>query len=533
MPPRKGPQGGRPPFDPRKVRASAPTSGLFSTRTPDEAGLLTVSQLSRLVRSALNAAFPAEVRVLGEVSNLSQGGTGHLYFTLKDAGSEVRCAMWQSDAARLRFRPLDGMELIATGTIDVFEQRGQYQFYARRLEPRGVGILELAFRQLKDRLAKEGLFEPARKRPLPLFPRRIAIVTSLGGAVLHDILQTIQRRFPCVEVLVFGVRVQGEGAAEEIADAIRRVNHSSPQLGGIDVLIVGRGGGSLEDLWAFNEEVVARAIYASCIPVVSAVGHEVDFTIADFVADVRAATPTAAAELVVPLRSELFDTIREQQRRLSLAARRLLEAAGTRLGAIERCAGFRSPVETVRRRQQALDEIDARLRFSLAEFIRGRGVALHGLEVRILCVRPEAVLSRRRELLSRYEHRLRWVQGKLNLSAERRLRELAARLMQATPRRHVDRSVVLLDQWKARLSHAMGQTFRHRDHSLNDYAVRLSASSHEAILRRGFTITRLAHNRKLLQRREDAQPGERLVTELADGTIMSRVLDGRQGKLFD
>ncbi len=511
MPPRKGPPGGRPPFDPRNVRASAPTSGLFSTRTPNEAGLLTVSQLSRLVRSALNAAFPAEVRVLGEVSNLSQGGTGHLYFTLKDAGSEVRCVMWQSDAARLRFRLLDGMELIATGAIDVFEQRGQYQLYARRLEPRGVGVLELAFRQLKDRLAKEGLFEPARKRPLPFFPRRIAIITSPDGAALHDILQTIQRRFPCVEVLVFGARVQGEGAAEEIADAIRRVNHSSPQLGGIDVLIVGRGGGSLEDLWAFNEEVVARAIHASCVPVVSAVGHEVDFTIADFVADVRAATPTAAAELVVPLRSELFETIREQQRRLSLAARRMLEAAGARLGAVERCAGLRSPVEAVRRRQQALDEIDARLRFS----------------------RPEAILSRRRELLSRYEHRLRWVQGKLNLSAERRLRELTARLMDATPRRHVDRSAVLLDQWKARLSHAMGQTFRHRDRSLNDYAVRLSASSHEAILRRGFTITRLASNRKLLRRREDAQPGERLVTELADGTIMSRVLDGRQGELFD
>ncbi len=532
MPPRKGPRRERPPFDPRRVRPDAPIGGLFST-PPGEPGLLTVTQLSRRIRTAVNAAFPAEVRVLGEVSNLAEGSSGHRYFTLKDAGSEVRCVMWKSDSIKLHFEPRDGMELIATGTVDVFEQRGQYQLYVRRLEPRGIGALELAFQQLRERLAGEGLFDPARKRPLPRFPRRIAIVTSPGGAALHDMLQTIERRFPCVQVYVFGVRVQGEGAAREIADAIRRLNHSSARLGGLDVVIVGRGGGSIEDLWAFNEEVVARAIHASRIPIISAVGHEVDFTIADLVADVRAATPTAAAELVVPLRSELLEQVAQWQRRLMLAAHRLLQGATARLSAIENAECFRRPVEAVRKRQQTVDEAEARLRLALGEATHRRATRLHALELRLLDVRPAALLARWREVLAQAEHRLRWLQGKRNLRAERRLRDLTSRLMAATPQRHIDRGGILLDQWTARLSNAVGRGIRQYHRALNDLASRLSACSHEAVLRRGFSITRRADDRQLLRHVADVGPGDRLVTELADGTIMSRVPDVRQGELFD
>jgi len=514
------------------VRADGPVSGLFSTPS-GEPSLLTVTQLSRRIRAAVHTAFPSEVRVLGEISNLAEGSSGHRYFTLKDAGSEVRCVMWKSDSVKLRFEPRAGMELIATGTVDVFELRGHYQLYVRRLEPRGIGALELAFQQLRERLAREGLFDPARKRPLPRIPRRMAIVTSLGGAALHDMLQTIQRRFPCVQVFVFGVRVQGEGAAEEIADAIRRLNHSSDQLGGLDVLIVGRGGGSIEDLWAFNEEVVARAIHASRIPIISAVGHEVDFTIADFAADVRAATPTAAAELAVPVRSELLDQVAQLLRRLALSVRGLVQAAAARLSAVENSDCFRRPAEAVRKRQQTVDDAEARLRLALAEAIRRRAALLHTLELRLLDVRPVALISRRRELLAQAEHRLRWLQGKRNLRAERRLRDLEARLLAATPQHQVDRGGILLQQWTARLSNAIARNMRQGHRTLDDFESRLAACSHEAVLRRGFSITRRADGRRLLRHVGDAGPGDRLVTELADGTIMSRVLDARQGELFD
>ena len=260
---------------------------------PAGPGTITVTELTRLIKGAIQAQLPAELHLVGEISNFTRSANGHLYFTMKDAASEIRCVMWRTAAGAMRFQPSDGLAVIATGAVDVYEPRGQYQFYVRKLEPRGVGALELAFRQLKERLAKEGLFAPERKRDLPRVPERIAVVTSATGAAIRDILQTLRRRYPAVRVFVFDVRVQGDGAAGEVADAIRRINRNRERLGGIDVMIVGRGGGSLEDLWAFNEEAVARAIFASKIPVVSAVGHEVDFTIADFTA-VTSATAVCA-----------------------------------------------------------------------------------------------------------------------------------------------------------------------------------------------------------------------------------------------
>ncbi|MDO8631193.1 MAG: exodeoxyribonuclease VII large subunit, partial [Phycisphaerales bacterium] len=291
------------------------------------AGPLTVSQLTSLIKRAIQDSLPATVHVVGEISNFKRHASGHLYLTLKDAGSELACVMWRADAAKLKFSPEDGLEVIATGGVEVFERAGRYQLYIRRLEPRGVGALELAFRQLCAKLEKEGLFDPRRKKPLPRFPRRIVLVTSPTGAAVADMIRTIERRFPCVHVLVYPVRVQGDGAAAEIASAVRSVNSNAERLGGVDLMIVGRGGGSLEDLWAFNEEIVARAIFASSVPIISAVGHEVDVTIADLAADVRAATPTAAAEIAVPVLDELLSGLGAQELRLVYGVRAKVEPA--------------------------------------------------------------------------------------------------------------------------------------------------------------------------------------------------------------
>src|SRR2546428_3344102 len=270
------------------------------TGGPPPRMLYTVSALTALLRVHIESAF-SDVWVEGEVSNLRIPTSGHAYFTLKDASSQIRAVLFRSVGRSQRFALQDGLQLVCRGRLTVYEPRGDYQVIVEYAEPKGVGALQLAFEQLKARLAAEGLFDQARKRPLPFLPRRIGVVTSPTGAAIRDIVQVAHKRDPGVTIVLDPVAVQGESAAGEIARAIEELN----EMGGFDVLIVGRGGGSLEDLWPFNEEIVARAVAASRIPVVSAVGHEIDFTIADFVADMRAPTPSAAAELVVRDRVDL------------------------------------------------------------------------------------------------------------------------------------------------------------------------------------------------------------------------------------
>jgi exodeoxyribonuclease VII large subunit len=284
-----------------------------------ERAVLTVAALTEQLRALLEERFPA-VWVEGEISNYRLYGSGHAYFTLKDAEAQLRCVLFRNRGRRIRFEPADGLHVMAFGSVEVYAQRGEYQLVVELLEPRGLGALQLAFEQLKARLGAEGLFEPARKRALPRFPRTIGIVTSPSGAAIRDMLRVIGRRFGELHIVIAPCRVQGEGAAEEIAQGLRDLN----ALGDVDVIIVGRGGGSLEDLWAFNEEAVARAIAGSKAPVISAVGHEVDFTIADFVADLRAPTPSAAAELVVREKQAVVDALDELARRLRRAASRPL-----------------------------------------------------------------------------------------------------------------------------------------------------------------------------------------------------------------
>lgn len=282
--------------------------------------IYTVSQLTNEIKNLLERNFEY-IWVEGEISNLRIPTSGHIYFTLKDETAQIRAVMFRLQSRLLKFEPVDGLQVISYGRISVYEPRGEYQLIVDYLEPKGLGALQLAFEQLKEKLAQEGLFDPAHKKPIPRLPQRIGIITSPTGAAIRDMLKIIERRYANIHILIYPVRVQGPGAAQEIAQAIKELN----EWPNIDVIIVGRGGGSLEDLWAFNEEIVARAIFSSRLPVISAVGHEIDYTIADFVADLRAPTPSAAAELVVQEKIELLEGLANLNNRLFHNLRSFLE----------------------------------------------------------------------------------------------------------------------------------------------------------------------------------------------------------------
>jgi exodeoxyribonuclease VII large subunit len=338
----------------------------FSLR-PDNVKILSVGELTRVVQVLLEEAFPS-VWVAGEISNWKRAASGHIYLTLKDSEAQIRAVMWKSSASRLRFDLKDGLEVIAGGRVSVYLPRGEYQLVIEELEPKGLGALELALRQLKEKLAKRGYFAPERKKPIPHFPRRVALVTSPSGAAVRDMLEIFARRWPALEVWICPVRVQGEGAGLEIAAALQCVN----RLGIADVVIVGRGGGSAEDLWAFNEECVADAIFASAIPVVSAVGHEIDLTIADLVADRRALTPSEAAELVTPDRHKLHEYLSglHQQLRARLFGR--LDLAKRKLEDLAKRRVFRLPMERVQETSRMVDELAGRLQRAI-RLVQERG----------------------------------------------------------------------------------------------------------------------------------------------------------------
>lgn len=318
--------------------------------------ILSVSELTLRVKGLFEKNF-AEVWVEGEVSNFRPASSGHLYFTLKDATSQLRAVCFRNQARYLKFKPQDGISVIARGRLSVYEARGEYQLYVELLEPAGVGALQLAFEQLKAKLAAEGLFDPARKKPLPVLPRTVGVVTSPAGAVVRDILRVLKRRFRNMNVLVYPVKVQGEGAAKEISEGIEYFNRHALA----DVMIVARGGGSLEDLWAFNEEAVARAIAGSKIPVISAVGHETDFTIADFVADLRAPTPSVAAELVVQRKQDYLTEIQDRARRMAHVFRFKLSEARERLTTLKMHRVFQTLGARLEERSQRVDDLIASL----------------------------------------------------------------------------------------------------------------------------------------------------------------------------
>jgi exodeoxyribonuclease VII large subunit len=368
--------------------------------TADESAVervLTVSELTEKIKGTLEGLFPS-VWVSGEISNFSRPSSGHCYLTLKDDGAQIRGVVWRTAASRVRFDLHDGLEVVCQGYLDVYAPRGSYQLVIQQIEPKGLGALELALRQLRQRLMAEGLFEPARKRPLPKFPRRIAFVTSPTGAAIRDFLEVLRRRWRGVDVLVVPVRVQGDGAAAEIAAGIELANRLAQP---VDVIVVGRGGGSLEDLWAFNEEVVVRAIFASRIPIVSAVGHEIDVTLSDLVADVRALTPSEAAERVAPAADEVMAFLRHQQRRLWQALRTRAAADRARLEALAGCRVFRRPLERIYLLERQLDELEARGMRAVERRVESARSLLNERAGRLESLSPLGVLARGYSLTTR------------------------------------------------------------------------------------------------------------------------------------
>ena len=354
-----------------------------------EKNVITITDLTRQIKFSLESSFP-RVWVEGEISNFKQHTSGHLYFTLKDEGAQLSALMWRSRVANLTFQPGDGMKVIARGSITVYSPRGNYQLDVDQIQPLGLGELQLAFERLKQKLDTEGLFDAEHKKPIPEYPECIGLITSETGAALQDIRSVLSRRHPSVEVVLAPVRVQGTGAAEEIADAIKYMN----QYGGIDVLIVGRGGGSLEDLWAFNEEVVARAIYTSKIPIISAVGHEIDFSIADFVADLRAPTPSAAAELVVRDRGELLEDIGNLCYTMRGALDNQLSGLREQTASLVTSYSFNRPKDLVREFSQRVDELERSLGISFAHAARIVHQKYNSLQRQLQALNPGGVLKR-------------------------------------------------------------------------------------------------------------------------------------------
>jgi exodeoxyribonuclease VII large subunit len=351
--------------------------------------ILSVSELTRAIKSVLEEGFE-NIVVQGEISNFKRHTSGHFYFTLKDANAQLSAVMWRGRNSALSFTPQDGMKVIAQGNITLYEARGNYQLDCYELQPAGRGELQLAYEQLKQQLANEGLFDSERKKNIPLFPERIGIVTSPTGAALQDMLNVLARRFPCIEIILYPVRVQGSGAAEEIAQAIRDFN----ALQNIDVMVIGRGGGSLEDLWAFNEEIVARAIVDSAIPVVSAVGHEIDFSISDFVADLRAPTPSAAAELIVPNSNDLREEVKKNISSMRNAMNDMIRTNKERIQSLVQSYSFRRPFDAIRQYFQRIDEMQATLQRVYEYRIKMQKQYVETLLLRLQSLNPNAVLQR-------------------------------------------------------------------------------------------------------------------------------------------
>jgi exodeoxyribonuclease VII large subunit len=398
---------------------------------PPGVKVLSVSELTQEIKGLVEDGF-ASVWVSGEVSNFSRASSGHLYLTLKDNGAQMKAVIWRSAAMRLRFDPHDGLEVLARGRVSVYPPRGEYQFVIEAVQPKGLGALELAFRQLREKLSRLGYFAPERKKRLPRFPSRIALVTSPGGAAIRDMLEILGRRWPAAEVWVCPVRVQGDGAAQEVVAAIGLLN----RVRVVDLIIVGRGGGSAEDLWAFNEECVAHAIYRSRIPVVSAVGHEIDVTIADLVADRRALTPSEAAELAAPDRLELLQGIRQWDGQLRASLWQQLEDARGRLLDLAQRRAFCLPLE--------------------------------------------------------------------------RIRDLERRI----------------EDWGDRLQRVIGQSVSRSRDQLKARAAQLESLSPLNVLGRGYSLTRRETDQVVVRSPEQVQPGDRLVTYIQQGRIVSRVEEG-------
>ncbi|BCB04684.1 exodeoxyribonuclease VII large subunit [Bacillus sp. KH172YL63] len=360
----------------------------------DQSRYLTVQALTKYIKRKFDKdPHLSNLFVRGEISNFKRHSSGHMYFTLKDEKARILSVMFSSHNQSMKFMPENGMNVLVRGDISVYESGGQYQIYVKEMQPDGIGELYLAYEQLKDKLEKAGYFDQSRKRPIPKFPKRIAVVTSPTGAAIRDIITTIKRRYPIGEILVFPALVQGDQAAASIADAMGKVN----EIGNIDVLIIGRGGGSIEELWGFNEEIVADAIWNSTVPVISAVGHETDFTIADFVADLRAPTPTAAGEMAVPHIDDLLERIMNRKLRLIKSFKTKLQSERNRLNGLTKSYALRNPRYLYQQKIETVDRLTDQLQRNISLHVKGNREYLNGLHQRLQRVHPSQLITLQKE----------------------------------------------------------------------------------------------------------------------------------------
>ena len=424
-----------------------------------------------MLRSSIEEQF-SDIWLEGELSNLRAPGSGHVYCTLKDKASQIRAVLFRSSAVRLRFALQEGLHVIVRGRLTVYEPRGEYQIVLDTVEPKGIGALQLAFEQLKERLATEGLFDQDRKKSIPAFPRTVGIVTSLTGAAIRDILAVLRRRWPTLHILIAPVQVQGESAGHQIAEALTTLNN----LGSVDVIIVGRGGGSLEDLWSFNEEIVVRAIAASHVPVVSAVGHEIDVTLADFVADLRAPTPSAAAEAVVPVLAEIVERLRELTVRLGQVMLRHCAFERQRLD-----AGIRGVTDVRFRLQEAAqrtDDMVDRLREMVQQLLTAGRERVHGVQRDLSGLNP--ILA-------------------------------------------IKQGLATVPQLSKRLEGQMGVMLAQHRHRIHATLAQLNTLSPLAILGRGYSILQTVPAGQILHRANDVRVGQELEAQLASGRLSCTV----------
>lgn len=440
--------------------------------------VLSVGELTTQIKRLLEKQV-GPVWVGGEITNLRAQSSGHIYFTLKDASSQLSCVLFRSESVPHRGLLQDGQKVLVQGDVTVYEARGQYQLLVRAVELQGIGALQLKFEQLKQQLAAEGLFALERKRPLPKYPQQMGLVTSPTGAAIRDVLHVIQRRHPGLEIILAPCRVQGDGAAAEIAEAIRRLNTFNVERGtwNVELILVTRGGGSLEDLWAFNEEAVARAIFESKLPVVSAVGHEIDFTIADFVADLRAATPSAAAEIITEGVFASRQFVVDAAAVLNLRVRQRLARELADLQSMTERMLRAHPRRRLDEQAQRLDDLQGSLLRSASQSVRAQRVAWHNLATRLLRVRPVQLLKQRRELL-----------------------RIAGRQLHEDVRHHLENS-------------------RNRFSTLE---ARLRLLGPEQVLSRGYSITMDAESGEIVRDAKRVKHGQRLRTRLKNGEVVSR-----------
>jgi exodeoxyribonuclease VII large subunit len=471
---------------------------------------LTVTELTNRIRQLLTSGLPRSVHVRGEVSNLHINQTsGHAYFTLKDDWSCLNCVMFRSDVARLKFQLADGLELLAGGQIEVYGPRGTYQLKVASLSPLGQGALELAFRQVKEKLEAQGLFARERKKPLPAYPRKIVIVTSREAAALQDVLKVL-RRFIWLHIMLYPAPVQGDGAAQRLAEAIAHVNRDVGRVGGADVILLCRGGGSLEDLWAFNEEIVARAIASSRIPIITGIGHEVDVCIADLVADYHAHTPTEAAQVLTAHWRGADELTSGLLQRLDRSMRVSVAASRQRLEMLGRHETFRRPMDRINALRQLLDE-----------------------RQRAMIVGQERIIREAREHVTWAHTRMDQLAGRRLRAAHERLARVHALLQKCHPRLQFELAVQKLDAMQQRLARAGGYSLQTRGAQLEATARQLEAVSPQAVLRRGYTITWRKRHPAPLRSSGGLKPGDKLITRFADGETESIVEDSRQLSLFD